>query len=118
MAKKDYYTLKRGETGTVMEFTLSDTDGAVNLAGWTVTLSVRKDSEPAVIVDAACTIAANQNTTGKGQGTFTFNGTTSAIAAGTYKLEFKAVSPGGAVHYFPKSKTTPYAVLTVIDPLH
>ena len=117
MAKKNYYTLKRGEVGTVMEFTLSDSDGAVNLGGWTVTLTARKKEEAAAIEDASCTVLANQSTTGKGKGTYTFDSTTAAIPAGTYQLEFKGTSPGGAVYYFPKSPDKPYAVLNVVEAL-
>lgn len=117
MAKKNYYTLKRGEVGTVMEFTLKDSDGAVNLGGWTVTVTAAKREESPAFEDAACVVAANQNTTGKGQGTYTFDSTTANIPVGTYNLEFKAVSPGGAVHFFPKSPDKPFAVLHVVDAL-
>lgn len=117
MEKNTNYTLKRGETGTELAFTLYDADGAVNLAGWTVTLSAKQQGEDAAIADAACTVGPNQTTTGKGKGVFTFDPETAAIPAGSYDLEFKGVSPGGAVHYFPKSKGRPYASLTVIEPL-
>lgn len=117
MAYNTDYVLKTGEVGTVMDFTLRDDNGPVNLTGWTVTMSARKDEEPAVIVGASCAIAANQSTTGKGKGSHTFTEETAGIVAGVYKLEFKGVTPAGDVYYFPKSKTNPYAVLTVIEPL-
>lgn len=117
MATNQEYILKRGEVGTILNFTLKDKDGTVNLNGWTVTLSARRPQEPAAIDEAPCALAAAQPTTGKGKGTYEFTATTADIPAGTYNLEFKAVNPTGDVYYFPKAKSKPYATLTVIDPL-
>ena len=113
----DEYILKRGEVGSLMQFTLKDEDGAVNLNGWTVTVTARKGSAAPVIDEAACVLEANQPTTGKGKGSYEFDATTANIPAGTYNLEFKAVNPGGDVYYFPKNRKEPYARLFVIEPL-
>jgi len=111
------YVLKRGEVGTLLEFTLSDANGTVNLNGWTVTMTAKRGAVAPVIDAAACTLAANQATTGKGKGTYTFTETTANIPVGQYDLEFKAVAPGGAVYYFPKSRAQRFASLLVINPL-
>lgn len=113
----DEYILKRGEVGTVMSFTLSDANGAVNLNGWTVTVSARKGSATPAIDEAACVLLPNQATTDKGKGTYEFDSTTANIEKGVYDLEFKAVSPTLDVYYFPKEKHEPYAKLRVIEPL-
>ena len=111
------YILKRGEVGSRLEFTLIDENGAVNLNGWTVTMTVRKGTSTPVIDDAACTLLPNQATTDKGKGYFTFNSTTAEIPVGTYDLEFKGVTPSLAVYYFPKSKDEKFARMIVINPL-
>lgn len=110
------YVLKKGEVGTIMEFTLKDADGAVNLNGWTVTMSVKKGSASPVIDEAACSVDANQ-TTNKGKGTYEWTNVTANIDAGKYNMEFKAVNPGGDVYYFPKTAKEPFAILKVIEPL-
>jgi hypothetical protein len=111
------YVLKRGEVGTLLEFTLKDADGAVNMNGWTVTVTARRGSNDPVIDNAACTLVANQPTTGKGKGSYTFTNVTANIPVGVYDLEFKGVAPGGIVHYFPKSRDERFASLLVINPL-
>lgn len=111
------YILKRGEVGSLLEFTLKDANGAVNLNEWTVTVTARKGTSAPVIDDEACTLLANQSTTGKGKGYYTFTSTTADIPVGTYNLEFKGVTPANAVYYFPKSKDEKYAKLIVIEPL-
>lgn len=118
MATKNYeYILKRGEVGSTLQATLSDENGAVNLTGWTVTVTARKGIDTPVIDEGSCTLAANQTTTGKGKVSYEFTATTANIAAGTYDLEFKGTNSDGDVHYFPKSKDKPYATLTVIESL-
>lgn len=111
------YVLKRGETGSVMDFTLRDEDGPVNLTGWTVTLTASREGEAPAISSGSCTLAASQTTTGKGKGTYEFTESSASIPTGTYRLEFKGVTPAGDVFYFPKSAKTPYATLEVIDSL-
>jgi hypothetical protein len=111
------YILKRGEVGSRLEFTLTDRNGAVNLNDWTVTVTARKGNDAPIIEDKACVLEANQPTTGKGKGYYEFDATTSAIPAGLYNLEFKAVAPGGATHFFPKSRDPQYARLLVIESL-
>ncbi|MFZ9272094.1 MAG: hypothetical protein ACO24B_01620 [Ilumatobacteraceae bacterium] len=111
------YILKRGEVGTRLEFTLKDKDGAVNMNGWTVTVTAKKGSDAPAIEDAACVLEANQPTTGKGKGYYQFDSTTANIAAGLYSLEFKGVAPGGATHFFPKSRDPKYARLLVLETL-
>lgn len=111
------YILKRGEVGSLLEFTLKDANGAVNLNEWTVTVTARKGSSAPVIDDEACTLAGSQATTGKGKGSYAFTSTTANIPVGTYDLEFKGVTPANAVYYFPKSKDEKYARLIVIDSL-
>lgn len=117
MALNQEYVLKRGEVGSLLEFTLSDSNGPVNLNGWTVEISARRGAEPLAIDGEACAVAANQATTGKGKGTYEFSSGAAAIPAGTYDLEFRAVSPTGDVYYFPKSRRTPYAKLLVLESL-
>ena len=117
MAINNEYVLKRGEVGTLLEFTLNDNDGAVNLNGWTVTITAKKGSNTPVIDEAACTLEPNQPTTGKGKGTYEFDSTTANIPSGTYNLEFKATNPSGDVYYFPKTHKEPYALLYVVEPL-
>lgn len=111
------YVLKRGEVGSLMNFTLSDENGAVNLTGWSVVLTAKKGSSTPVIDEAACTILGNQSTTNTGKGTYEFDSTTANIAAGTYNLEFKATNPSGDIYYFPKTHKEPFALLYVVEPL-
>ena len=111
------YVLKRGEVGTLLSFTLSDVNGAVNLNGWTVVVTAKKGSATPVIDEAACVLLPNQSTTDKGKGTYEFDSTTANIPAGTYNLEFKATNPSGDVYYFPKTHKEPYALLYVVEPL-
>jgi hypothetical protein len=112
------YILKRGEVGTLLEFTLEDDNGPVNLNGWTVTATARnRRGGDVAINDAACTLAPDQPNTGKGKGSYEFDTASADIPVGQYDLEFKGVAPGGRVSYFPKDKNTPYASLIVIDPL-
>lgn len=111
------YILKRGEVGTRLNFTLKDADGAINLTGWTVTVTARRGANAPVIDNAACTLEANQTTTGKGKAYYTFTSTTANVAVGSYDLEFKGVAPGNVVHYFPKSRDARFAKLLVISPL-
>ena len=111
------YILKRGEVGTRLNFTLKDADGAVNLTGWTVTVTARRGANAPVIDNAACTLEANQTTTGKGKAYYSFTSTTANVAVGSYDLEFKGVAPGNVVHYFPKSRDARFAKLLVISPL-
>jgi hypothetical protein len=111
------YILKRGEVGTLLEFTLKDANGAVNLNGWTVTVTARRGNNAPVIDDEACTLLPNQATTDKGKGYYTFTSESAVIPVGAYDLEFKGVAPGPAVHYFPKSREQRFAKLLVIDPL-
>ena len=115
--KMSEYVLKRGEVGTVLEFTLKDANGPVNLNGWTVTVTAKRGANAPVIDAAACTLAANQPTTGKGKGSYTFTSTTANIAVGLYDLEFKGVTPAGAVYFFPKSRDERFASLLVMEPL-
>lgn len=117
MAYNTEYVLKRGEEGTVMNFTLRDENGPVNLTGWTVTVTAQLGDEDPAIEGASCTLAANQSTTGKGKASHTFTNETADIPAGVYRLEFKGVSAGGAVYYFPKAKGATYATLIVQEPL-
>lgn len=101
-----------------MNFTLCDENGAVNLAGWTVTMSVKKRGATTPVVDEdSCTLLPNQSTTDKGKGTYEWDSTSANIAVGDYYLEFKAVNPDGDIYYFPKSAKEPYAILHVIEPL-
>lgn len=112
------YILKRGEVNTLLEFTLEDEDGPVNLSGWTVTVTAKaKTGGTKVIDNGACTLLPNQSTTDKGKGYYTFNSTTANIAAGVYDLEFKGVAPGSRVAFFPKDQYEPYARLRVIESL-
>jgi hypothetical protein len=111
------YVLKRGEVGTLLEFTLSDANGAVNLNGWTVTMTAKKGSADPVIDEVPCVLLPNQATTDKGKGTYEWDATTANIPAGTYNLEFKAVNPSGDVFYFPKTYKEPYAILRVVESL-
>lgn len=117
MAYNTSYVLKQGEEGTVMSFTLRDENGPVNLDGWTVTMSARLGKQDPAIDEAPCVLSPDQLTTGKGKGTFTFDEETSNIPTGTYRLEFKGTTAGGAVFFFPKAKGAAYATLVVQKPL-
>lgn len=111
------YILKRGEEGSLLEATLYDEDGAVNLTGWTVTVTARRGTAAPVIDDAACTVLADQATTGRGRITYEFDASTANVAKGVYDLEFKGTAADNSVFYFPKSKEKPYGVLRVIESL-
>lgn len=111
------YVLKRGEVGSLMTFVLSDDNGEINLAEWTVTMTVKKGSSTPVVLNAACSILPLQNGADKGKGTYEWDSTTANIPVGRYNLEFKAVNPSGDVYYFPKKTKEPYAVLIVMEPL-
>jgi hypothetical protein len=94
------YVLKRGEVGSVMTVTLSDADGAVNLTGGTVVLTVRKGTATPVIDEVACVMV----TPASGIISYEFDADTANIAKGEYNGEFKYTSAAGAVSFFPKSK--------------
>lgn len=111
------YTLKRGEVGTVLEFTLRDRNGLVNLTDWTLTMTARKSNGEPAIDEVVCTIAPSQTTTGKGKGSYQFTEETCDIPAGVYRLEFKGTTPSNDVYYFPKAKGATYATLIVQEPL-
>lgn len=117
MAINQQYTLKRGEVGTLLQATLSDDNGTVNLNGWTVTMTVKKGSNTAVVDEAVCTVVAGQPSSNKGKIEYEWDATTANIPAGDYNLEFKAVNPTSDVYYFPKHPKEPYAILHVIEPL-
>ncbi len=116
MSTNNTFTLKRGEVGAVMEFTLSDEDGTVNLSGKTVTLNVKKRTT-LIIDDVPCVIDPDQ-TANKGKGTYTFDATTAVIAKGEYNAEFKVVS-GSNVSFFPKNKADErtYFKIEIQEPL-
>lgn len=100
------WRIKQGEVGKVLEGVLSDEDGAVDLTGWTVTVTASPSvGGTPVIDDAACTIDANQ-TANKGKVTLTLDSTTANIAPSEngYYLEFSGTAPGGAVYKFPNRK--------------
>jgi len=97
---------KQGEVGKVLEGVLSDEDGAINLSGWTVTVTASKSvGGDEVISSAACAIDADQDAN-RGKITFTLDGTTANLDANEngYFLEFTGVAPGGAIFRFPNRK--------------
>lgn len=112
-----YWRFKQGEVGKILEGVLSDEDGPVNLAGWTVTVTASSTvgGDP-VIEDASVTPDPDQSAN-PGKFTFTLDSTTANIAPNEsgYFLEFSGTGPGGAVTKFPnrKSLDQSYARLVV-----
>jgi hypothetical protein len=106
------FTLKQGAQETI-RFTLYDDRGTVDLTNWAVTLIARGSDADEPVFEGVCVVDANQ-TTHKGQGTYTFDVTTAAIPAGTYNIEFKGVDPAVKPHYFPSDRDEPYGRLYVI----
>src|SRR6476646_3400368 len=113
------FTMTTGETGKVLWFKLEPTDAqgrtaAVDISGWTVTLSVTKDSGTAIanLTDAACVPDPDQ-VNNIGEGTFTFSAPQAAIAPGTYRVRIKGVDGSGNPNYFPGTQNTDHATLKV-----
>lgn len=93
-----YWTFKRGSVGKVLEGNLRDANGPFEITG-TLTVTAKKAGVSPVINAASCTPDADQ-TANKGDFTFTLDGTTANIAAGTYNIEFRHVD-GANVSVWP-----------------
>lgn len=101
------WRIKQGEVGKVLTAVLSDEDGAVDLTGWTVTVTASSSIGGAPTIDAAeCDIDADQGAN-TGHVSLTLDGTTANIAPSEngYYLEFSGTAPGGAVIKFPNRKS-------------
>jgi hypothetical protein len=111
------FTLKQGEVGKVIRFTLSDADGAVDLTNYTVTMTLKKGSAAAVVDEASVTKETQSGAT-LGKCHHTFDATTADLTPGIYKGELKLTS-GSNVLYWPvdeKEKRT-YFTVEVQKPL-
>lgn len=94
-------TIFRGETGQVLNATLSDENGPIDLSLWTVSLTVWQDEAAPVFEDEPAVIA-NQ-TLSRGRVSFHFDETTSMVPAGVYHFRFKGINSNDDPFYFPKT---------------
>lgn len=105
--KKQYntdYFLTKGATASVLHFTLFDGSGALDLTGWTVTVTATNlAAGGAGFTDKVCTINADQ-VANKGKGTYSFDSTTANLELGEYRLRFKGVDALGGIRYFPTGR--------------
>ncbi len=100
------FTLKSGATGATLSAQLTDSAGALDVTGWTITITVRRGRDAPVIDNQPCTV--------NGGGAIEFIFAEHAnIPADNYNVEFKGIDPSGGVHYFPSHKTEPYGLLIV-----
>lgn len=111
------YTMTRGETGKIINFTFEPTnaDGVAertNLADSVVTMTVSKGTT--IYIDNAECVADPDQVNNIGKGSFTFDETQADLAAGEYRLRFKEVDNGGNVRYFPTLPNRTYATLKVM----
>jgi hypothetical protein len=109
------HVVKRDEIGKLIEFTLSDVDGTVDLTNYTVTMTLKKGST--VATSAASVVKRNQETN-KGECYHTWTANTIPDKKGTYKGELKLVN-GPNILYWPCNKDGEKTYFTVIvqDPL-
>lgn len=88
------FGLIEGEVGKVLYFTLSyeDENGVeqlFSLTNQTVLLRAWRDDPAGRTIDDVECVAAADQAVNKGEGTFTFDETTAAIATGEHKFRFK-----------------------------
>lgn len=94
------YVLKKGEVGKIIEFTLSDAAGVVDLSAYTITMSLQQD-DTYTVSDVAVT--KRDQETNPGECYYTWDATTANIPAGVHKGNLKLVS-GSNVRYWPADK--------------
>lgn len=99
MAANLVFPLYQGEVGETIEFTVEDRDGTVDLTPYTVTMTLTRNG--VTTIDAVSVTKANQ-TTNRGECSYTFDATTAAIAVGNHKGRLKLVQ-GSNVLYWPKN---------------
>ena len=104
------HTFRKGEVGKVIEFTLEDVNGVVDLTAYTVTMYLGNGS---LVVNGAAVTKRTQSGATVGQCYHTWDLTTANIAPGTYKGELKLVN-GGTTLYWPVNKNSTRTYFTVI----
>ena len=95
------HVVKIDEVGKIIEFTLRDEDGLVDLTNYTVTMSLAKGST-VVISGASCTKRTQSGAT-LGQCYHTWTAATIPNTKGVYLGELKLVN-GGDTLYWPCDK--------------
>lgn len=108
------HTLKQGEVGKTITFTLEDVDGAVNLTNYTVTMTLTLNG--VVVVDNAAVTKRTQAGATLGQCYHTWTSTTANIPVSepiSYKGELKLVN-GPDTLYWPVDADGEQAYFAVI----
>lgn len=108
-------TARMNETGLVIQATLIDEDGPVDLTGWVgVIMNVKTEGGQSIISAEPCTIT---NVAG-GQISVTIDITTAAypnMKRGLHRIIFTATDSAGDLHTFPKSHRRPWGILRVLE---
>jgi len=104
------HVVKIDEVGKIIDFTLRDVDGTVDLTNYTVTMNISKGST--AVISAAAVTKRNQ-VTNEGEAYHTWTAATIPDTAGTYKGELKLVY-GSNVLYWPVDKNNERTYFTVI----
>jgi hypothetical protein len=109
------HTVKQGEVGKIMEFTLTDADGAVDLTPYTVTVTLKKGSTKTL--NAGAIVKRNQ-TTNPGECYYVWTTATATMARGDHKGNLELVA-GSIVYYWPTdaNDTRTYFTVEVQTPI-
>lgn len=91
------HTVKQGEAGKIINFTVSDNNGLVDLTPYTITMTLKKGST--VTLDAGAVSKRNQ-VADTGQCYYVWTSDTADMARGDHLGDLKLVS-GSDVFYWP-----------------
>lgn len=103
--------LKRHDTWPPLQATLSDQNGPIDLTNASTVHVIMKGTT--ALIDGACTIDANQTSTGMGQVTYTWAIGDTAITD-TYQVEFEIVWAAGGIETIPNDS---YRSIQIINDL-
>lgn len=105
------YAITKGDTGTLLDLTVGDRNGPLNIAGFTVLF---RYAAAGVVTEKAVTPDVDQ-TTNEGRATAYWGATElNSVPDGTYPCQVKTIGPDGKIRYFP---THGFGSLVVRSPL-
>ena len=111
--------VKRGETGFILNATLTDDDeNLIDLSSggtWPVSIKVTTRGSSTTNLLAGSSMALRDQTTRQGEAYYVFTSADALLAAGKYDLEITTTEPGGRVHKFPKMPGSVFGTLHMMD---
>lgn len=91
------HTVKQGEAGKQMAFTLRDVDGLVDLTNYTITVTLKKGSTTTL---SAGSVTKRNQVTNRGECYYTWTSATASMSLGDHKGNLKLVN-GATVYHWP-----------------